>query len=933
MPITGSQQALMYSLSGVLRSGAGRSGYYSPKVYIAIDGVARRTNTRVAGMSVVDILNETPSRASLTVDGFTPVKGDPVIITLGSTNGVKVFSGHALNVTQIYEGKPANLAFHLGCSDKTWLLNSRKVTKRYQSTSASDIAIDLISTYAPTLSSAGVVSGLATLDEITFTNEELSDCLSRIAKRIGGYWKVDPEGVVRLFVTDVLQAPVTLTESVNTFRNFQFTEDLSTVITRVTGEGGGANATILRILGDTTLPVETAAWYSSSGGTVISGPQIITYTGKESGGTGSTSVGVNQSPSACTAADATTDGNLTTGGAYTYKTLFGRADGGESEVSSASNSVTLSAVTAPGAPTAALTSPKQSGNLRVGVAYTYKAVYGTANGQTTGGTASGSVTPTAVANAGAPSAAQTTGGSMALGRYLHYVTFVTAVGETRIVNASDLTLTGGNNAVSLTSIPTSSDARVTARKIYRSLVDVPSFVAYLVTTINDNVTTTYTDTAADASISGNATLTFGGTSTATDGEKAKISSIPFSSDPRVTRRLIFRSEDAGVTYKLVKQLIPRAVTSITRSGGTATVTTTLSHGFLTGDSVKHTGANQSDYNITATITVTGTSTYTYTVGGSPATPATGTIIADAESFVDNASEGSDEMLSTSTATTGAINLTAIPLGPAGTTKRELYRVEVGGSVHKFLATIPDNSTTTYADTKADTALGAAAPEQSTWPTPVGNTTLQVTDLAQFPASGWVRVQEQVLRYTGRAASSGVGNLTGIPSSSTGSIVAAIAAVSSVVVEPHLTGVSGILWPINAGDPVNIYVTRNDAAAQSALAALLGTGDGIREDHIQDRRLSQDEIEARCDALLESRKDARAEVTYQTQDQNTIAGATITVSIGAPTSVSGTFKIQEVTIAAFQQSPANVPKALPWRTVQASNERFSLEDLLRQRRLS
>lgn len=71
------------------------------------------------------------------------------------------------------------------------------------------------------------------------------------------------------------------------------------------------------------------------------------------------------------------------------------------------------------------------------------------------------------------------------------------------------------------------------------------------------------------------------------------------------------------------------VSSITRSGSTATVTTSAPHnigGSLVGGSIAISGANESDYNGTFTIqSVPTTTTLTYTVGGTPATPATGTI--------------------------------------------------------------------------------------------------------------------------------------------------------------------------------------------------------------------------------------------------------------------------------------------------------------------
>ena len=70
-----------------------------------------------------------------------------------------------------------------------------------------------------------------------------------------------------------------------------------------------------------------------------------------------------------------------------------------------------------------------------------------------------------------------------------------------------------------------------------------------------------------------------------------------------------------------------SVTSITRVSTTATVTATA-HGFTTGDQINMRGVDQSDYNGDFLVTVTGADTFTYTVSGSPATPATGTIIAN-----------------------------------------------------------------------------------------------------------------------------------------------------------------------------------------------------------------------------------------------------------------------------------------------------------------
>ena len=74
------------------------------------------------------------------------------------------------------------------------------------------------------------------------------------------------------------------------------------------------------------------------------------------------------------------------------------------------------------------------------------------------------------------------------------------------------------------------------------------------------------------------------------------------------------------------QTLEFGVTSITRSSTTATVTTYGKHGLDDGQKVILSGADQSEYNGEKTITVASNTTFTYTVSGSPASPATGTIV-------------------------------------------------------------------------------------------------------------------------------------------------------------------------------------------------------------------------------------------------------------------------------------------------------------------
>lgn len=67
--------------------------------------------------------------------------------------------------------------------------------------------------------------------------------------------------------------------------------------------------------------------------------------------------------------------------------------------------------------------------------------------------------------------------------------------------------------------------------------------------------------------------------------------------------------------------------SLTRSGTTATATTNSAHNLATGATITISGAAQSPYNITAIISVISETSFTFQVANSPATPATGTILA------------------------------------------------------------------------------------------------------------------------------------------------------------------------------------------------------------------------------------------------------------------------------------------------------------------
>ena len=91
-----------------------------------------------------------------------------------------------------------------------------------------------------------------------------------------------------------------------------------------------------------------------------------------------------------------------------------------------------------------------------------------------------------------------------------------------------------------------------------------------------------------------------------------------------------------------------SISSIIRSGNTATVTTTGDHNLASNVPVTISGATETEYNLVDTnIVVTGLNTFTYQVTGSPSTPATGSPQADftsASVAVESVLEGQDKNL-------------------------------------------------------------------------------------------------------------------------------------------------------------------------------------------------------------------------------------------------------------------------------------------------
>jgi hypothetical protein len=273
-----------------------------------------------------------------------------------------------------------------------------------------------------------------------------------------------------------------------------------------------------------------------------------------------------------------------------------------------------------------------------------------------------------------------------------------------------------------------------------------------------------------------------------------------------------------------------------------------------------------------------------------------------------------------------VALGGIAVGPSGVTSRRLYRTAAGQATVQLLTTLADNTTTTYTDATADASLGAAAPASDTSGLTIqtgqvnpGSTSMPVTSTGWArPDGGWAIVGNGavIIRYTGIS-----GNLlTGIPATGSGSITAAVNYNSTITSAPMLIGVTGLTLPINAGDPMAIWVQVDDTAAQSALAARVG-GTGIIENVIVDQRRGVPSITALCQADLVMYSRPLLTATYTCFDAKSRSGRPVTVNL--PTlAINQTLTITDVTIDYVGQGPARFH-------VTAGTLPLSLDAILRQ----
>jgi hypothetical protein len=483
----------------------------------------------VGGAGITQALNEVTDTATIRVRGrvAVPLKGTQIRIEV---LGERLFQGHITAVRTVLEGRrahPDNVVYECDALDYTWEFSTRRVTARYRATPSSVILEGVMTFAPPGFTLAFAVTTNPNLDEITFTNEEIGQAVSRVCERAGWYWYVSFDRVITVFTSDAVPSAGTIDQThPRATQVLTRHEDGAPVVTQVRARGGGAGAAADVLAGASSLPVEDASWYAATGGTVEVGPQQVTYTGVSDLGTGAL-VGTGNAPAVAPSVAAALGSNLGAGLRYDYAVSFVTA-GGETLAGPIKSYIPAGgSEPPPRAPTAAeiFDAGYSGGRMTPGGSYrwAFEKLLTGGGGITIPGPASAVEIVNAntwkirvagdlfTANVYAINIYRTTNG----GGTFYAERSAMGPGDYFTGDTTDGDLAGGPVmgagagasylAAALSQIPISKVSGVTARKLYRTTANGTQLK--LLATLPNNTATTYTDTTVDGALGANAPTT------------------------------------------------------------------------------------------------------------------------------------------------------------------------------------------------------------------------------------------------------------------------------------------------------------------------------------------------------------------------------------------------------------------------------------------
>jgi hypothetical protein len=505
-------------------------------VLVSLAGSIVSSQSIVQSLSIHDVLGSEPNSASLTIDTTPPTAGQLVRIGLGTLDDDHLlFGGEVQDVDQTYLGTPNSPIYPAVLIDHTFRLNRRRPFGSWVNVSATTIARYLVATFSTGFTSNHVQDGLPTVSIIFDGSQDFMTCMRALATAISdsanaGKTKVDYAKDVWLYLTYTGEQPNPIDTShppLNAPSPIRFGTDLSQIRTRVYGKGHGEAVLSDVVMGETILPIADVVMFNAGGGQAIASTtsdgaqgQLLTYAGVQVAAGGSL-VGPGATPSVALTASVLSGGTELGIGTYSYAYTDVTAAG----ESVPSPTVAIAVVGVIPAPTNAPHFTGTSGTMPESGFFDYAYSYVSADGETTVGPRNGSHSdgttglvfnqinpgPTGVTARRVyrtPSCA--TGADADAATLQLLTTLADNVTTTFTDNSSSDAILGAAARTTNTTIArrvalasiVSGASGTTARKVYRTAVNGAQLK--LLTTLADNVTTTFTDATIDSALGANA---------------------------------------------------------------------------------------------------------------------------------------------------------------------------------------------------------------------------------------------------------------------------------------------------------------------------------------------------------------------------------------------------------------------------------------------
>ena len=486
-------------------------------MHLVVD-IGSAQNILAGSLSIQQSASNGQASFQVPAGGTRPVPFSPVRFGLGSLAPADlIFKGKQQNTTQYRNPETVGNQWWDGTAvDSSAEFNRQLCWGVYDTVSATTIAQDLLTKFAPDFSNTYIAAGLPNVS-ITFRGDSLDTAFNQLAKAIAGYYYRDTSYSVHLYITEVTTAPDPLDANNTTLcltPALRWSANTSQVRNRIIGIGASTTLLSSTLAGETILPIADATIFNNAAGTVLVGSTRVNYAGKTPSAGGSL-VGQGVSPSSAPALALTAGTGLGTG-VYQYA---------------------YTDVTAAGE-----TIPSPLGSITTGVL-----LPPTNNLGYTGTTG---------------------GGSLATGYYDYAITFVTAAGETTAgLRFGDVGVFLGQS-VDFNNFDLGPSG-VTQRKIYRTAVQTTPAAAStaqlkLLDTLADNTTKTYHDIASDASLGANVPTT--NTATAAQIILSVIALGPSGTTSRKVYRTVVNGSQLKLQQTIANNTATVGVTDATADG-------------------------------------------------------------------------------------------------------------------------------------------------------------------------------------------------------------------------------------------------------------------------------------------------------------------------------------------------------------------------------